>query len=504
MSKEHSYRQILRSSSIIGGASIINIVVGLLRMKAAALLLGPAGVGLIGLLQNILSTASGIAGLGVGNVGTRQIAEAAASGEVQAVAATRRALFWLTLALAVLGALVVWMLRQELAWRVLGDRAYGREVGWLALGVGLTVAAASQAALLNGMRRIGDLARISIGSALLSTLVAVAAIGRWGEHGILVFVLAAPVASFLLGHWYVAKLGRLHAPPSPVSRLAAQWGTMLRLGLAFMLSGVVVNLGQLWVRTLIQREAGAEALGHFQAAWLISMTYLGFVLGAMGTDYYPRLTAVIRDSQAVNRLVNEQTEVALLLAGPAFLTLLALAPWVVELLYSREFAEAAAILRWQVLGDVLKVAAWPLGFVILAAGDGRTYMASESMAIGAFVLLVALWLPTWGVVSTGAAFLGMYVIYLPLVYWLARWRTGFRWQTGVRRRLELLLLACAAVAGVGVWSQAAAAGIGVMLAAVFGLEGLARLGHMAGLTGPVGRLAGLSRKVMMKIGVWRE
>ncbi|BAY51210.1 hypothetical protein NIES2134_112020 [Thermostichus vulcanus NIES-2134] len=315
----NSYRHILHSSSIVGGGSVINIAVGLLRMKIAAVLLGPSGIGLIGLLQNILGTASGIAGLGVANVRTRQIAEAAASGEEQAVAATWRALFWLTLALAVLGVLLVWLLREELAWRVLGDRAHGLEVGWLALGVGLTVAAASQTALLNGMRRIGDLGRIRIGSALLSTLVAVAAIGQWGEQGILVFVLAAPAASFLLGYWYASKLGRLPVLPSPLSHLAAQWRTMLRLGVAFMLSGVVLNLGQLLARTLVQREASPEMLGNFQAVWLISMTYLGFVLGAMGTDYYPRLIAAIHDPQAVNRLVNQQTKVALLLARPAFL-----------------------------------------------------------------------------------------------------------------------------------------------------------------------------------------
>ena len=504
MTEGNSYRQILRSSSIIGGASVINIVVGLLRMKAAALLLGPAGVGLVGLLQNMLGTAAGIAGLGVGNVGTRQIAEASASGDVQAVAATRRALFWLTLALAVLGALLFWLLRGELAARVLGEGARARDVGWLALGVGLTVAAASQSALLNGMRRIADLARISIGSALLSTLVAVAAVWHWGEGGILAFVLAAPAASFLLGHWYVAKLGRLHAPRSPLPQLVAQWRVMLRLGAAFMASGLVVNLGQLLVRTLIQHDAGAEALGHFQAAWLISMTYLGFVLGAMGTDYYPRLTAVIREPEQVNRLVNEQTEVALLLAGPAFLGMLALAPWVIQLLYSSEFADAAVILRWQVLGDVLKVAAWPLGFILLAAGEGRIFMLSESLAIGVFVALVALLLPRLGVASTGVAFLGMYVAYLPLVHLLARRRTGFRWQASVRRRLGVLLAASALVASVGAWQPTIGAALGVPVALAIGMHGLARLGHMAGLGGPVGRLAGLSRKVMMKIGVWRE
>ena len=73
---------------------------------------------------------------------------------------------------------------------------------------------------------------------------------------------------------------------------------------------------------MIQQKLSAESLGYFQAAWAISMTYIGFVLSAMGTDYYPRLTQTIHDRIKVNRLVNEQTEVAILLAGPVLTIIL--------------------------------------------------------------------------------------------------------------------------------------------------------------------------------------
>ena len=121
MTEAHSYRQILRSSSIIGGASVINILVGLLRAKAVALILGPAGVGLFGLFTNIVATASTLSGLGFGNVGTRQIAEASANDDPVRVAAARRALFWGTMALAILGGAVFWLLRGVIARHILGD-----------------------------------------------------------------------------------------------------------------------------------------------------------------------------------------------------------------------------------------------------------------------------------------------------------------------------------------------------------------------------------------------
>ena len=504
MSKDGSYRQILRSSSIIGGASVINIAVGLLRIKVAAVLLGPAGVGLIGLLTNLAGTASAVAGLGIGNVGTRQIAEAVGRDDAAVMAAARRALFWGSLVLALLGTAAFWSLRAVLAVRVLGDASLAGEVGWLALVVGLTVAAASQTALLNGMRQISDLARISVLSALLSTLLGIGALMLWGRSGLVAFLIAAPLASFLLGHVYVARLPKVQAPPTPLPVLGRQWRVLARLGTAFMVAGLAATLGQLLVRTLVQRQLGADALGYFQAAATISMTYIGFVLTAMGTDYYPRLTAAIHDHAAVNRMVNEQTEVALLLAGPVFLAMMGLAPWTIELLYSQSFHPAAEVLRWQVLGDILKVASWPLGFMILASGAGRTFMLTETLAVSVFVVLTWFGLPSVGVVATGAAFVGMYVVYLPIVYWLAWRSSGFRWAGTAKWLLGFLILSAAALLVTAEWSATASAVAGIMLSIGFGLYSFSRLAHKTNLSGHLGHLTGRSRQWLVKIGVWRD
>ena len=59
-----SYRRILKSSSIIGGASFVNIAIGLVRTKVLAILLGPSGVGLVSLYRGLLTTAAAIATLG--------------------------------------------------------------------------------------------------------------------------------------------------------------------------------------------------------------------------------------------------------------------------------------------------------------------------------------------------------------------------------------------------------------------------------------------------------
>lgn len=497
-----SYRRILKSSSIIGGSSIINILIGLIRTKVLAVLLGPAGVGLVSLYTSLMATATTVATMGIGTVGTRQIAEANGKEDEQALAAVRRALFWGTLLLACAGGFTVWALREIIAVRVLGSNEHASVVGWLAVGVVLSVASASQGALIQGMRRIGDMARLSVYGSVLNTIIGIALLWKFGSAGLVAFVLVVPLVSFLLGHWYVSRLPRVETTSTSKQEMIHQWKTLLRLGFAFMGAGLVGTVVQLWIRVEVQNQLGAESLGHFQAAWTISMQYIGFVLAAMGADYYPRLTSVIHDKPAAVRLVNEQTEIALLLSAPIFIAMIGLAPWIIELLYSSAFSEAVTVLRWQIIGDVLKVASWPLGFVILAAGDGKTFFWSETTALLIMGGLIAGLTPVAGLQITGIAFLACYLFYLPLVYILARRRIGFVWTKDVVRTFMFVGAACSSLALMSIflkWPIFATVALEIFMS----LYVFARLSHVSKIQKFRGLIASVMRIATVKIRVRR-
>lgn len=490
---DSSYRASLRSSSIIGGAQVFTILASLVKMKVVAVVLGPIGVGLIGLYMNLVATAAAIASLGIGTTGVRHVVAADADGGEVGVGRARRVLFWGSMALALAGGGLFWVASDWIARIVLSDETRARDVAWLSLGVALTVAAGSQAALLTGLRRIGDLARINVGAGVLGALVGVFALWIWPAYGLVIMVLIAPTLSFVLGRLYIARLGRPAGSRPRFPEMTQEWRALARLGAAFMLSGVVLLLGQLAVRTLVQRELGSDALGQFQAAWSISVTYLGFVLGAMATDYFPRLTASVKDRDAAVKLVNEQTEVALLLCAPVILAMLAFSPWVIRVLYSSEFSPAVEILRWQLLADILKVISWPLGFLQQARGAGKTFLATETAASVFLILVIFFALPEFGLQATGIAFLAVYALYLPLVWWLGRRWIGFRWTRSVRLQAVGVVFAALAVDLACRKSDFAGAIFGGAVCAVLAIWALIRLSSLAGVDGRLGKIAVLGR-----------
>ena len=499
----HTYRTILRSSSIMGAASVLNILSGLVKMKVAALLLGPAGVGLIGIYQNLMQTASTVSALGFNNVGTRQVASANAAGEGEALLRVRQALLWGTVGLALIGAGIVWLASPWIARHIFDDPGAAGDVAWLGLGVALTVAAGSQTAYLTGLRRIGDVARVNVLSGVSAATLGILAIWLWGHPGVVVLVLMVPVTGFLAGHWFVSRLEKPAGHRPTAAELADEWRKLTMLGAAFMLSAMAMTVAQLAVRSLVQHRLGADALGQFQASWSIGMIYLTFILGAMATDYYPRLAGAIADRATATRMVNEQTEVAVLLIGPVLLAMLSLAPWVIHLLYSAEFETATRILRWQLLGDVLKVLTWPLGFVVLSMGAGRVFILSQTL--GALVLVGVTWaaMPLMGVTATGVAFIAMYAVILPINFTAARVWLGFRWSPTVLIQTGVLAVAAILVAVLAHRSDLLAAAIGVTLSIGFAVYALTRLAQMAGLGGKVGKLAGAINRFLKRIRVIR-
>lgn len=482
------HKQILKSSLIIGGSSFANIVIGLLRMKVVAVLLGPSGVGLIGLLNNLMTAGANFSAMGLGNSGTRQIAEANGKDNEEDVFVARQALFCCSVLLAVIGALTFFSIREELANHILDDEALSPAVGWLSIGLAVAVIAGSQKAYLTGVRRIADVAKIAIITAFLSAVAGITALYLFGEGGVVLFVISAPVVSLVVGYYYIAKIRTPELKAISWSRLTRQSSALIRLGAAFMIASLSVLLGQLAVRSIVQHELGPESLGYFQAAWSISMTYISFVLAAMGTDYFPRLTGVINDHEKARKTVNDQAEVAILLAGPVLIAMLAFAPWVLQVLYTKEFYLASNILRWQILGDVLKILCWPMGFIIVASGKGKLFMLKEILVMGVFVAGVRLMIPHFGLEATGIAFFVMYLVNIPIVLIISRVLIGFSWAPVVKKEGAILVLSALSIAASSHVSEWHAVILGVLALIFISIRNLMKLSEMAELTGPFAKV----------------
>jgi len=495
-----TYGQILKSSALIGGSSMVNICFRIGRTKVLALILGPSGFGLMGLYDSISELTRSLAGLGVKNSGVRQIAEAVGAGEAQRIAHTVTTLRRVAVCSGALGALLLVILSRPVSRLTFGDDQHIGAIALLALAVFFNDVSDGQAALVQGMRRIGDLARMSMLGAFYGTVLSVLIVYYYYRQGMaqkgVVPSLVCVAAMASLTSWWYARKVRIEKVSIGWREIFPEVSALLKLGLVFMVTGLMTMGSAYLVRIIVLRTINIEAAGYYQAAWGFGGLYVGFILQAMGADFYPRLTAAAKDDQECNRMVNEQAEVGLLMAGPGLLATLTFAPLIIELFYSTKFGPAVEILRWICLGMILRVVSWPMGFMLLAKGKGAIYFWSELASNLIYVSFLWLGVVTYGLKGAGIAFFATYVVYWFGIYLVLRRLSGFRWSKENLRLAAIFVPGITAVfVGWYLLPRPAALILGTVISMVTGIYSMKTLCALV----PMERFPGPVRKLLVSL-----
>lgn len=264
------------------------------------------------------------------------------------------------------------------------------------------------------------------------TLISVGLYALLGERGIIPAFLVSGMINLGFS-WHLSRRVPVTAVMLTRREIVKEARPLVALGLAFMWSALLAAGVAFLTRGLIVHELGIDAGGIYQAAWSISGLFAGFILSAMGQDFYPRLTVVAGHNDQVNQLVNEQTEVGLLLALPGLLATLAFSPLVIQVFYTGKFLPASGMLPWFVLGIVGRVISWPIGFILLAKGCTNIFAVTETAFNGLHLLFVWIGLKYYGIVGVAIAFAVMYALYCVTVLGVAVRISGFKWSGSATR-----------------------------------------------------------------------
>ncbi|WCJ61187.1 O-antigen translocase [Fontisphaera persica] len=475
-----TYGRILKSSALIGGSSVVNVLVSMIRVKFTAVYLGPLGVGLLGAYHSILAPIGTVASMGLGAGAVRQIAEGVGQGDQAKVSRALQTIRRASFITGTLGVILTCLLAYPASLYTFGNADHVWALCALSLTLLMGSLAGGLGAIIQGMRRIRDMAAQGIIGSVLGLVISVPLMIWLGVKSVVPMMLLSSLAALIVT-WLFAR--RIQVPCVPLTwrQTWLEARPMLKLGIVMTASGLIGMGVNYIIRLILIRKLGLEANGIYSAASMLSSYYVNIILGAMGADFYPRLAEVNKNHPEVNRLVNEQTEVGLLIALPGVIATLTMAPLVIHIFYTSKFLPAVEVLQWMVLGVALRVVTWPMGYILLAKGAKRMFFWTELASNIVLVTLTVLAVYIWGLKGTGIAFFGLYLFYLALMLVVTNRMTGFSW-TPYSRQLVLLFSATAALAFVIAWKIPFiwAAAIGASLATATGLCALSELTRLIG------------------------
>lgn len=432
-----AYRHILKATSIFGGVQVFNILISVVRSKIIAILIGPAGMGIAGLLNATLNLIGGLTNVGLETSAVKDISQAGSENDnrkITRIVSVLSRLIWLT---GALGFAVTLILSPWLSYLSFGNYDFTWAFAWVAIVLLFKQLTSGNISILQGLRKHKYLAQSNLYGSGAGLLISVPLYYYWKTDAIVPAIIISAVISYVFALLFFKKL---EIPSEPVTNKEAfqEGKEMLRLGYALSIMGLLVVVASYVVQIFISNTGDVEEVGLFNAGITIINSYVGIIFNAMGTDYYPRLAVIANDNDKVRESVNQQALIGILLITPVILLFIMLMPQIIHLLYSLKFTPIIMMVSWGIFGMFFKAVSWSVGYIFIAKGDSRIFIKT-SVGFNIFsVLLNIAGYYFYGLEGLGVSLLIYYVVHLVLVTVIAKQRYDFYFETAFYK----VLIAC--------------------------------------------------------------
>lgn len=378
MEKQNSYTHILKYTGLFGGVQGINILVGLVRNKLVALILGTMGMGLLALYSSTIKLVGDSTNLGLAISAVRDISAAYESGDRQKLE-RRIAVFrhWCLLT-SLLGFVVCLAMAPWLDEWTFSSGSHTLQFILLAPVVGFTTFSSGELAILKATRQLQAVAVSSLYLAIATLLLSVPIYYVWGNGGVVPSLVVVTLAQMLIAMRFSMRAYPMRLRLSH-SLMKEGYG-FVGLGLAFVMAGMAASGAEMGIRAFLNHTGGTDVVGLYNAAYVMIFTYAGMVFTAMETDYYPRLSSIEKLGGEFNAVVNTQIEVSLHLVSPLLVVFVMAMPLLLPAMYSGKFLPVLPMMQVAALSMYARAMYLPIEYISLSRGDSLTYFFVEATA----------------------------------------------------------------------------------------------------------------------------
>ena len=277
--KTNGYAHILKYMGVFGSVQGVTIGLGIIRNKLVAVLIGPAGVGIISLFNSAITLLTNTSNMGLGVSGVRNVSEAYEANDgqrLESAVATLR--FWAFFA-GFLGMSLCLALSVWLSQITFSDSVHTVDFMLLSPIVALSCITVGETAILKGARRLRSLAQLTIAGLGLTILITIPLYYIYREAAIVPSLIVAALVQMC-----VTVVCSFRAFPLQLSwnRQHVRSGSvMIKLGLAFTLAGILGNGADLFIRSFLNNTASIETVGLYNAGYMLSVVYASTLFSAL-------------------------------------------------------------------------------------------------------------------------------------------------------------------------------------------------------------------------------
>jgi PST family polysaccharide transporter len=407
---------LLKTSLLNGIAVVIKIAVMFIVNKILAVYVGPAGYAAISQYQNFIQMIITFAGSAINTGVVKYTAEYDEDQEKQ-----RK--LWQTagtmvLICSLLLVVLIILFQKTIILYLFGSTEYQVILIWFAIFLIFFSFNALLIAILNGKGDINRLVAANIIGSLFSLVVTSLLAIKFGLKGALIALtiyqslnLIVTVVLCYQTDWF-----KFHYLFGKIDKSIKN--KLLQFALMALVSVVIGNIVQIWLRKIIITEFGMNYAGYWDAINKLSDGYLLLVGSILSIYYVPKLSKLQKYVE-IKKEVYYGYKFILPLTGFACLIIYILREWIVKLLFTEQFLPMLQLLSWQLLGDFIKIGGWIVSFMMVSKAMTKIFISTEVFFELSIIPLSVLFIKFWGFKGVTIGFAINYIFYWIVCSYLA-------------------------------------------------------------------------------------
>ncbi len=392
---------LVKTSILSAIYTVIRIISGFVINKVVAVYIGPSGLALIGQFQNFIGLILNISGNALSTAITKYTAEY--HDDENKKYRLWSASFKIVLPISVLVSIFIFIFSNELSSYLFQSERFAYILKVFAISIPVFLINTLFMAILNGHRDIKKYIILNIVSSIVSlVLVSLLVIYFALDGALLAHVLGQSIV-LVVTLIYIKKESWLKIDNFTYNFQSDEVKKLFGFAVITFTSVSASSIMMLVVRDYLTQNFSAESAGYWQGIWSLSQVSLSLITMSLTTYLLPTLSG-LKDSKQISIELQKAYKLMIPVAiGISVFAYLLREP-IILILFTEKFMPMEKLFAWQFVGNIVKVAAWLLGYLVVAKAMVKTVVITEVVFAISFIAFTILLTDYYGLVGVTQAY----------------------------------------------------------------------------------------------------
>ena len=399
---------LIKTSFFTSIATLVKIATAFVLNKIVAVYVGPAGVALVGQFTNFSGIITSIGSGGIGTGIVKYIAEnRKKEAEINKIISTS---FILMLFCSVIASIVLLVFSEFFSNLIFKSDDYKFVITLLSFSLVFTSLNTLLLSVLNGLKEVRKYTWSGISGNLLMLIISIALVIKYKLSGVLIAFVAGQSLVFCVTLFFVAR-SKWFSIQKFLTHFDKQvLRNLSGFSLMTLVSSFTTPVALIIIRNYIGKNLSWDDAGYWQGVYSISEVYLMFITSSLSVYYLPRLSEISNPNELRDEIFKTSKIIFPVISVMALLVFL-FKIQIVNILFTGEFTPMLPLFKFQLLGDVVKIACWLISYQMLSKAMTKLFIFTEVFFNLTFVLLTILFINQFGLEGSAIAFCANYTLY---------------------------------------------------------------------------------------------